>query len=328
MSATAKDYDSVWILDHPDPNCRFEKQGEIVKAGEPVLIRHLQTSVFLGADSNTKYKNEFGTENEVHCHNHATNFKSQNLWMEADGRATTDVPTKFQKEENIFCIQTSPDAQYARAIDELSKFDMGDFLKELKAKIFDRSSLGLRSLTRIFKAMDVNGNKNLDCDDFRWGLMDYGIQVSKDEAAELLSAFDADGSGCVNYEKFLSTIRVSPSFFNQFLKLFFYFNQGTLAETRAAVVKRAYDKIAADNEGCVRLDNIAQAYDASSDRAVQEGRKSDQDCFMEYMGAWDTQVKDGIVSLDEFLAFYGDICGSCASDEEFEAMMKAAFRLE
>lgn len=207
MSATAPDYDSVWILDHPDPNCRFEKQGEIVKAGEPVLIRHLQTCVFLGADCNTKYKNEFGTENEVHCHNHATNFKSQNLWMEQDGRATTDIPTKYQKEENIFCLQTSPDAQYARAIDELSKFDMGDFLKELKAKIFDRSSLGVRSLTRIFKAMDVNGNKNLDCDDFRWGLMDYGIQVSKDEAAELMSAFGADG--CINYDSFLSNVRVS-----------------------------------------------------------------------------------------------------------------------
>lgn len=101
-----------------------------------------------------------------------------------------------------------------------------------------------------------------------------------------------------------------------------------MADARAAVVKKAYDKIAADNDGSVRLDSIAQAYDATTDRAVQEGRKSDQDAFMEYMGAWDTQVKDGIVSLDEFMSFYGDVCGSCGSDEEFEAMMKAAFRLE
>jgi hypothetical protein len=35
----------------------------------------------------------------------------------------------------------------------------------------------------IFKAMDNNGNRLLDVDDFRWGLIDYGIQITKEEAA-------------------------------------------------------------------------------------------------------------------------------------------------
>jgi hypothetical protein len=30
--------------------------------------------------------------------------------------------------------------------------------------------------------MDNNGNSLLDVDDFRWGLMDYGISISKEEA--------------------------------------------------------------------------------------------------------------------------------------------------
>ena len=37
-------------------------------------------------------------------------------------------------------------------------------------------------MARIFKAMDNNGNGNLDVDDFRWGLMDYGVSLSKEEA--------------------------------------------------------------------------------------------------------------------------------------------------
>ena len=49
-----------------------------------------------------------------------------------------------------------------------------------------RSIYGLKSLTKIFKAIDQKGDKNLDVDDFRWGLMDFGIQISKDEGAELL----------------------------------------------------------------------------------------------------------------------------------------------
>ena len=79
MSAGAIDFNSVWILDHPDPNFRFENQGEVVKAGEPLLIRHSQTSNYLGACSSSKYANDFGSENEVHVANHSSLYRTQNL---------------------------------------------------------------------------------------------------------------------------------------------------------------------------------------------------------------------------------------------------------
>ena len=41
MSASKTDYNGVWIIDHIDPNVRFEMQGEVVKATEPALIRHV-----------------------------------------------------------------------------------------------------------------------------------------------------------------------------------------------------------------------------------------------------------------------------------------------
>jgi len=57
--------------------------------------------------------------------------------------------------------------------------------------------------------MDENGNRKLECDDFRWGLMDYGVSVSKEEAAEILTHFDKNGDGCVDFGEFLVTLRVS-----------------------------------------------------------------------------------------------------------------------
>lgn len=119
MTATKTDANGVWIVDHIDPNVRFEMQGEVVKSGEPILLRHVQTAVYLGADSKSKYKNDFGSENEVHCHNHSTKNKSQNLALENEGRLTSDVPTKFQEDYNVFFIQLAPDASYARAIEDL-----------------------------------------------------------------------------------------------------------------------------------------------------------------------------------------------------------------
>ena len=72
-----------------------------------------------------------------------------------------------------------------------------------------RSIYGLKALTKIFKAIDSKGDKNLDVDDFRWGLMDFGIQVSKDEAAELQQAFSKDGGQSICFELFLNNFKVS-----------------------------------------------------------------------------------------------------------------------
>jgi len=75
-SAARVDHNSAWIIDHVDPLVRFEMQGEIVKSNEPILLRHVQTGVYMGTDVNSKYKNDFGTENEVYCFNHSTKNKS------------------------------------------------------------------------------------------------------------------------------------------------------------------------------------------------------------------------------------------------------------
>ena len=65
--------------------------------------------------------------------------------------------------------------------------------------------------------MDVKGDCNLDVDDFRWGLMDFGIQVTKDEAAEVLKYFDKDGNGMVNFGEFVNTLKVSKK---EIIKIF------------------------------------------------------------------------------------------------------------
>lgn len=76
MSASRADANGVWLVDSVEPNTRFERQGEIIQSGEPILLRHVPTCVYLGADSSLKVKNDFGSENEVHCFNHATKNKS------------------------------------------------------------------------------------------------------------------------------------------------------------------------------------------------------------------------------------------------------------
>jgi len=79
----------------------------------------------------------------------------------------------------------------------------------LQSKILDRSSAGIKNLTKIFKAMDRNGNGNLDVEDFRWGFIDLGFNLTQEEAKQLLEHFDKDKNGTVNFVEFLQAIKVS-----------------------------------------------------------------------------------------------------------------------
>ena len=115
-------------------------------------------------------------------HSQATKNLSQNLELEQKGKITGDLPSKFQLDENVFMCLLAPDASFSQAIEELDKFTIDDLVKEIKAKIVSRSANGIRGIARIFKMMDDKGDRKLDVDDFRWGLIDFGINVSKGEA--------------------------------------------------------------------------------------------------------------------------------------------------
>jgi Ca2+-binding EF-hand superfamily protein len=143
----------------------------------------------------------------------------------------------------LFILHTAPDASYARSIAELSKFDINEAMRDLKARLYERSCFGCRELTSIFQAMDKAGSHRLDVDDFRWGLMDYGVQISKEDAHELQAHFDNEGQ--VNWRAFLDSL-VGTQNWN---------------EAREAGVRSTYQSLDEGGNGAVTLDQIAQRLD-------------------------------------------------------------------
>jgi hypothetical protein len=108
------------------------------------------------------------------------------LALEKEGKITGDLSTKFQEDANVFYFVTSPDPSFAKPVEELNKYNINDLINDIKAKILERSSNGIRGLALIFKEMDENGNHKLDVDDFRWGLKNFGISISVDESTQIL----------------------------------------------------------------------------------------------------------------------------------------------
>lgn len=57
--------------------------------------------------------------------------------------------------------------------------------------------------------MDRNRNKTLDAEELDNGLRVVGINLNEEQVSVLLKHFDRDGSGTINFDEFLTAIRVS-----------------------------------------------------------------------------------------------------------------------
>lgn len=283
--------------------------GEKVPANEPVLIKHSNTNHFLSSDT-VKYKNQYADEFKVSVFSHAQLKKTQNLALEKNGNITSDVPTRYQGDENLWMVCTAPDPSYSVPIDGDEEYTFEDLLKDIKNRLLERSSFGIRGLGRIFRIMDDNGNHQLDVDDFRWGLIDFGISITKDEAEQIMKYMDRDGNGTVDFDEFMRFLR------------------GDLNEFRKSLINQAYDKLDVNKDGMVKLDDISKIYDATQHPDVLDGKKTAEEILLEFMDKWDTQEKDGIVTIEEFYDYYRDVSASIDTDEYFEAMMKSAWKLE
>jgi Ca2+-binding EF-hand superfamily protein len=146
-------------------------------------------------------------------------------------------------------------------MEELEAFSIEDLVTEVKNKILHRSSGGIKGIARIFRAMDDNGNRQLDVEDFRWGFIDYGFNLSQEEAQHLVNHFDRDGNGTVSYDEFLRALK------------------GELSEARKVWIRAAYAKLDVNQDGQVTLADIAAIYDASEHPEVKEGKKTPDQVF-------------------------------------------------
>ena len=161
----------------------------------------------------------------------------------------------------------------------------------------------------MFKALDNNGNKQIDMGEFYWGLKDFGISLTEEDAQRVLSAFDSDKNGSVSFDQFLRALR------------------GDLSDFRVGLIKKAYQKLDVNGDGTVKLDDIAKLYDVSQHPDILSRRKQPKEVYLEFMKLWDTQVADGIVTFEEFLDYFKDVSASIDSDEYFGQMMKNAWKL-
>lgn len=169
--------------------------------------------------------------------------------------------------------------------------------------------MSLRGLARVFKILDDNRNRQLDANELQWGLKDFDIHLDEDQAKALVAEFDRDNSGTVKFDELLRALR------------------GDLNQSRLDLIRKAYNKLDANKDGEVTLDDIARLYDVSYHPDVQSGRITPEQAYKQFMSLWDTQIADGIITFEEFCDYFRDVSASIDSDEYFAVMMENAWKV-
>lgn len=272
------------------------------------MLEHCATTQCLSNDR-IPYRNDFGNELEVSCMSAATKHKTQMLAGEYNGERVRESQVKAVNPRNHWQFILSEDAAGAEPVAPPQRYDGTQMINDIKETLKRRGSMAIRGIGRVFRILDDNRNRQLDDYELKNGLIDYDIHLSDEQVRVLISHFDRDNSGTVNFDEFLRALR------------------GDLNATRTGWIRQAYDKLDINKDGLVTLDDIARIYDVSQHPDVIDGKKTPEEAYREFMSLWDTQVADGIVTFDEFCDYYRDVSASIDTDEYFAFMMKQAWKL-
>jgi len=195
-------------------------------------------------------------------------------------------------------------------ISDMNKIGASDIMETVRQKIITRGgSSGIRSLQRLLAIMDDNGDQRLSKDEFKFGLRDYGIDLSVTQLDQLFAYFDRDGNGFIDVSEFLVGIR------------------GEMNARRKACIRMAFNVLDSDRSGYVTVEEIADIYDVSQNPEVISGKRTTKEALIEFMSQWEDGEKDGVVTYEEFENYYKDISASIDEDDYFELMIRNAWRI-
>ena len=188
-------------------------------------------------------------------------------------------------------------------------------LDKFRDRLLSRGGRGIIGLARQFKIFDDNNSRSLDFDEFAKAVRDFKIDLSPNEIKVVFGLFDRDGQGTIDYDEFLRTVR------------------GEMNEKRRNLALQAFNKMDKDGSGILDINDIKYVYSVKNHPDFKSKKKTEEELFGEFLETFETHhninrgPRDRRVTKEEWIEYYNNISMSIDTDDYFEQMMVAAWRL-
>jgi len=225
--------------------------------------------------------------------------------FDKDGNGKLD----YEEFANMFAIRGSGNNPNVNPVFGVKREPPNQVLQKVLETLKKRGAHGIRGLGIVFRRMDNNGDRKMDRQEFMWGLRENGHSLTPSEFERIFKYFDKNNDGKISFDEFLRGIR------------------GEMNDFRKGFVMMAYAKLDKTGDGVVNMDDMVSTYDVSFHPKYKTGEMSKNEVLSEFMSQWDTCVKDGKVTKEEFIEYYTDVSASIDEDDYFELMMRNAWHL-
>ena len=103
--------------------------------------------------------------------------------------------------------------------------------------------------------------------------------------------------------------------------------RGNINEVRQNSIINAYDRVKRVIGNMVTLEALGTVFDAKRHPEVLTEKKSEKDCFNEFIWSWDNIKPDYVIELAEFAAYFEDLSAMIPKDDHFEYLLLNVFHL-
>lgn len=185
-----------------------------------------------------------------------------------------------------------------------------DPIEKLRLLCLSRGASGIIGLSRTFKLLDNDGNKQLNKEELTEGLAEYGLKLSEEEINVIMEKLDTDGSGEISLDEFIVAIRPP------------------INDNRKKLVDQAFEKLDKSGDGEITVDDLRGVYNVKYHPRYISGEESEESIMKKFLSNFEVgKTTDGIVTKEEFLNYYSAISASIDHDAYFDLMMRNALFL-